>query len=178
MDDIRASKLLSRVLRHAPESVGLQLDATGWMGIDELLAALAAHGRILTREQLVRVVAGSDKQRFAIDAETDRIRANQGHSVEVDLQLEPVTPPAVLFHGTPDRNVQAILRDGLRKGQRHHVHLSADTETAAKVGARRGVFTILAIDAARMAADGHLFYRSDNGVWLADAVPATYVSVA
>ena len=167
------SKLLSLVLRHRPELIGIALDEGGWVQVDELLAALAAHGRPLTRAQLERLVATSDKQRFALDG--DRIRASQGHSVPVDLGLSPVPPPRELFHGTPVRNVDAILREGLRKGQRHHVHLSPDVATATRVGARRGTAAVLLVEAAAMAADGHVFLRSANGVWLVDSVPARYL---
>ncbi|PPK98742.1 putative RNA 2'-phosphotransferase [Kineococcus xinjiangensis] len=173
MDDVRVSKLLSRVLRHAPESVGIHLDRHGWVGVADLLDALARSGRPVGRAQLERVVAASDKQRFALDG--DRIRANQGHSVAVDLGLQPVDPPELLYHGTPVRNLAAILEQGLHRGGRHHVHLSADTATAARVGARRGRPAVLTVLAGRMARDGHVFHRSANGVWLTDAVPPAYL---
>jgi putative RNA 2'-phosphotransferase len=174
---VRRSKRLSLVLRHRPESVGLTLDAAGWVGVPELLAALAAHGGALSREQLAEVVETNDKQRFEWDLESDRIRARQGHSVEVDLDLPLVAPPAVLYHGTPTRNVEAILREGLDRRRRHHVHLSPDVATAERVGARRGAATVLVVDAARMHADGHVFRVSTNGVWLVDAVPPAYLAV-
>jgi putative RNA 2'-phosphotransferase len=164
------------VLRHRPELVGIRLDDGGWVPVDELLEGLAAHGRPLTRPQLERLVADSDKQRFALDG--DRIRASQGHSVPVELGLAPLSPPALLFHGTPDRNVEAVLREGLRKGTRHHVHLSPDVETATRVGARRGPPRVLAVEAGQMSRDGHPFWRSDNGVWLVDAVPPAYLRLA
>ena len=128
MDDTRISKRLSYVLRHRPDSIGLTLGDDGWIGIDALLAGLAAHGTDLSRDRLARIVAANDKQRFTIDG--DRIRANQGHSVPVDLALPPVTPPEVLYHGTATRHLGAIFHEGLRKGSRHHVHLSADADTA------------------------------------------------
>ena len=170
-----SSKLLSLVLRHRPELVGLTLDEGGWVGVDELLAGLAGHGRPMTRAQLEQLVATSDKQRFTL--REGRIRAAQGHSVPVDLGLVPVEPPDLLFHGTPERNVDAVLREGLRRGARHHVHLSPDVGTATRVGARRGPPRVLAVDAAAMARDGHLFLRSDNGVWLVDAVPPPYLTL-
>ena len=163
------------MLRHRPDLVGIRLDAGGWVDVDELLAALAASGRPMTRAQLERIVATSDKQRFAL--ENGRIRANQGHSVAVDLGLEPVDPPPVLFHGTPERNVEAILREGLRRGSRHHVHLSPDVATATRVGARRGRPRVLEVDAAAMARDGFVFLRSANGVWLVDEVPSAYLTL-
>jgi putative RNA 2'-phosphotransferase len=163
------------VLRHRPELVGVTLDEGGWVDVEELLGALSAHGRPLTRAQLEQLVSGSDKQRFALQG--NWIRASQGHSVPVDLGLEPVDPQALLFHGTPERYVDAIRREGLRRGDRHHVHLSADVETATLVGARRGHPRVLSVDAAGMAAAGHVFLRSDNGVWLVDAVPPGFLTL-
>ena len=170
-----SSKLLSLVLRHRPELVGLTLDEGGWVDVDDLLAGLAAYGRPMTRRQLEELVASSDKQRFALQG--SRIRASQGHSVPVDLGLALAEPPAVLFHGTPDRFVEPILREGLRRGSRHHVHLSPDVETATRVGARRGRPRVLSVDAAAMALQGHVFLRSDNGVWLVDAVPPEFLTL-
>lgn len=177
MDDRRISKRLSYVLRHDPGSVGLELDAGGWADVEALLDGLAAHGVPLSRKRLDVVVAGNDKQRFAFDASHRRIRASQGHSVPVDLGLEPLAPPPLLFHGTATRSVPAILAEGLRPGGRHAVHLSPDVETARAVGARRGPATVLEVDAAAMAAAGEVFTRSANGVWLVDAVPAHYLRV-
>ncbi len=119
----------------------------------------------------------NDKQRFEWDVAADRIRARQGHSVPVELDLAPSTPPAVLFHGTPTRNLDSILATGLDRRQRHHVHLSPDRDTAAVVGARRGEHVVLVVDAARMHADGHEFWVTGNGVWLTDSVPASYLDV-
>lgn len=129
----------------------------------------------MSRAQLEQVVAGNDKQRFVIEG--DRIRANQGHSVEVDLRLEPVAPPETLYHGTVARSLASIWEKGLVKGSRHHVHLSADPETATKVGARRGKPVILKVNSAGMAAAGFVFYRSANGVWLTDSVPPSFLAV-
>lgn len=173
MDRITISRFLSYVLRHRPDEIGLVLDREGWVAIDELLAALAAHGRALDRADLEAIVRESDKQRFAIRG--DRIRANQGHSVPIDLALPPSEPPAVLYHGTVRGVLEAIRREGLIKGRRTHVHLSADVATAAKVGARRGKPVILKVDAAAMHGEGHRFFRSDNGVWLVDAVPPRFI---
>lgn len=170
------SKWLSYVLRHNPGSAGVVLDSAGWTSVDDLLAAAHQHGHGMNRTELDEVVATSDKQRFAFNEDRTRIRANQGHSVTVDLQLPVMTPPAVLYHGTPTRFVESILRDGLRPQQRHHVHLSTEIRTAMQVGNRRGEAVLLRIDAARMHADGHVFYRSENGVWLTDHVPPTYLS--
>lgn len=177
MDQVRVSKLLSKVLRHAPASACVALDRGGWVPVRELLAGLAARGTSLSRADLERVVAGSDKRRFELDEPGDRIRARQGHSVPVDLGLIPVPPPGVLFHGTPERNLPGILRTGLVRGRRHHVHLSPDVDTATRVGARRGRPVVLTVDAAAMAHDGHAFYLTSNGVWLTDAVPPHYLAV-
>ncbi|MDP9794395.1 putative RNA 2'-phosphotransferase [Catenuloplanes nepalensis] len=170
----RISKRLSLVLRHRPESVGITLTADGWVAVPTLLDALARHGLPLTRDQLTRVVDENDKRRFTIEG--DRIRANQGHSVTVDLGYEAQEPPETLYHGTADRNLAAIREQGLIKGRRHHVHLSADPDTAHRVGTRHGRPVVLTVEAARMAADGHSFFRSANGVWLTDAVPPEYVA--
>lgn len=172
----RISKYLSRHLRHAPQRLGLTLAPGGWVDVDQLVAACARDGLMLWRSTLEEVVHTSDKQRFSFDATGTRIRANQGHSVPVDLELEATAPPDVLFHGTGASSVPAILRDGLRKMRRHHVHLSADKETARRVGARHGAPVVLVVDAARMHAEGIPFYRSENGVWLVDAVPARFLS--
>ena len=175
--DVKRSKRLSLVLRHRPESQGLELDRNGWIDVDVLLTALAAHGTTMTRADLERVVADNDKQRFEWDRDRDRIRARQGHSVQVDLELQEQAPPDVLHHGTPRRNVDAILATGLERRGRHHVHLSADVATAQRVGGRRGPAAVLRVDAAAMSRDGHRFWLSTNGVWLAEHVPARYLSL-
>ena len=167
----KLSKSLSLVLRHQPESVGLTLDEAGWVEVDRLLAAMN-----LERATLESIVRESDKQRFALDASGTRIRANQGHSVQVDLGLETTRPPDVLYHGTPEDAVAAILAEGLHRMARHAVHLSPDPETAARVGARRGKPVVLRIDARAMAEDGFAFTLSDNGVWLVDYVPSKHVA--
>ena len=173
---IRLSKFLSRHLRHTPAAIGLALQEGGWVGVEEMLAACAAHGVRISREQLAELVTGSDKQRFAFDSTRTRIRAQQGHSVSVDLQLTPVEPPAVLYHGTAPAALPAIRREGLQKMKRHHVHLSPDEETARRVGARRGRPVLLAIDAKALHETGAVFYQSGNGVWLVEHVPPQYLS--
>jgi putative RNA 2'-phosphotransferase len=175
---VATSKLLSYVLRHRPDSIGLALDAHGWAAVDELLARLAASGKPVDRTLLERVVAVNDKQRFAFNENRTRIRASQGHSIAVDLQLREAEPPAVLYHGTASRFLKSILAAGLRAGARHHVHLSADVRTAMRVGARHGFPAVLVVDAARMRADGIVFYQSDNGVWLTGEVKPRYLSQA
>lgn len=176
MNLIKDSKFLALVLRHNPGKIGITLDAAGWVPVDTLLAALRAHGRALTRDQLDRIVAENDKKRYEYDESGVRIRASQGHSVTVDLGYAPAEPPATLYHGTATSTVEAIFREGLKPGRRHHVHLSADPETATRVGARHGKPAVLMVDAARMRADGHLFYRSTNGVWLTEHVAPVYLT--
>ena len=177
MDQVRLSKRLSYVLRHHPGSVGLELDPAGWVDVEALLGALAAHGTRLDRGALEQVVASNDKQRFAFDPTGTRIRASQGHSVRVDLGYPPQPPPPELFHGTPVRNVDAILAQGLRPQRRHAVHLSPDVSTACQVGARRGRPAVLRVDARGLAATGAAFARSDNGVWLVAAVPPAFLTL-
>jgi putative RNA 2'-phosphotransferase len=172
---VRVSKFLSRHLRHAPADIGLTLEPGGWVPVEQLLAAAARLGRPITRAELDEVVATSDKQRFAFVDTGSRLRANQGHSVEVDLQLDPADPPAVLYHGTVAAVLPAILAGGLLKMRRHHVHLSKDVETATRVGSRHGKPVVLAVAAGKMAADGFEFFVSANGVWLVDRVPPEYL---
>lgn len=172
---IRKSKWLSKHLRHAPEEVGLTLGPGGWVSVDDLLDAARRAKFSISHEELNLVVSGNDKQRFAFDETGTNIRANQGHSVEVDLELEPVVPPNVLYHGTGAQNREVIQREGLAKMRRHHVHLSPDTETAHRVGSRHGKPLIFRVDAVRMHAEGHVFYCSQNGVWLVDEVPPQYL---
>jgi putative RNA 2'-phosphotransferase len=171
----QVSKWMSLVLRHEPAKFGVELDEAGWTRVDDLLAAADRAGVPLDDATLRRIVAESDKKRFALSDDCAMIRASQGHSVEVELGLAPVEPPPVLFHGTATRFLDSIRREGLVPGSRRQVHLSADVDTARTVGARHGRPAILRIDAARMHADGHRFFRSANGVWLVDAVPAEYL---
>ena len=169
----RTSKFLSLVLRHKPETIGIELDANGWIDIDRLLEAMANHNKALTRDQLFTVVRDNDKQRFVV--ENNRIRANQGHSISVDLGLVPKPPPDALYHGTATRFLDSILKQGLHKMNRHHVHLSPDIETASSVGVRHGKLALLTVNAKAMAEDGYVFYQSNNGVWLVEHVPPTYL---
>ena len=175
-DLIKASKYLSFVLRHRPDAIGLQLDEQGWATVDELIAAAARHGETLGLDVIRQVVAQNDKKRFALSENERRIRAVQGHSVEIDLRLQPQPPPPHLFHGTATRFLDSIRAQGLRSGDRQHVHLSADEETAVQVGARHGTPVVLAIDTSAMQRARHVFYRSENGVWLTDAVPAAFIA--
>jgi putative RNA 2'-phosphotransferase len=180
MDDkqrTKISKYLSKHLRHQPERLGLELGPGGWIEVTTLLAACAAHRFPISRSELDEVVTRNDKQRFSFDETGTQIRANQGHSVDVDLQLEPVEPPAILYHGTGAGSVSSILATGLDKGKRHHVHLSLDVPTAIRVGSRHGKPRLFAIDAAAMHRAGHQFYCSANGVWLVEHVPTAYLTL-
>ncbi|MEK0451718.1 MAG: hypothetical protein RL088_3986 [Verrucomicrobiota bacterium] len=171
----RLSKFLSLVLRHQPDAAGVVLDSAGWVAVEELLAGCARVGNPMTRAQLDHVVATNEKKRFEFSADGLRIRASQGHSVEVELDYEPQTPPGLLFHGTASRFVDSIRTSGLLKQARHHVHLSAELTTAAQVGARHGKSVVLNIRAGDMHRAGHTFFRSTNGVWLVDAVPLKFI---
>ncbi len=170
-----ASRFLSYVLRHRPDSIGLELDGEGWASIDDLIARSQATATPLTRERIEAVVRANDKQRFRIDDTGRRIRASQGHSVAVDLALPPSEPPELLFHGTAARHLAAIALEGLRPGTRRHVHLSADSATAARVGARHGSPVVLTVRAGELHRSGGTFYRADNGVWLVAAVPPRFL---
>jgi len=161
-----ASKWLSWALRHDPIGAGIVLDAQGWTSVADLLAAANRAGHRLDRPLLDDLVHSNDKQRFAFDADGGRLRANQGHSQAVDLGLEALAPPDLLYHGTADRFVARILREGIQRQSRQHVHLSATQDTA------------ITVASGRMHADGHRFYRSANGVWLTDQVPAAYLSAS
>lgn len=174
---IRVSKFLSLVLRHRPEKIGLTLDPAGWVEVTELLQACQQHGFPLSQAELESVVVTNDKQRFSFNKDKTRIRASQGHSVEVELGYQPARPPELLYHGTVERFLPSILEKGLLKGQRHHVHLSGDVATAIKVGTRRGEPMILTIHSGQMYRDGCVFYQSANGVWLTEHVPPAYISI-
>ncbi|MGW4243039.1 RNA 2'-phosphotransferase [Nocardia sp. NPDC004722] len=173
---VKTSKRLSRHLRHAPEEIGLVLDSAGWVDVDALLSALAGHGRSVSRAELDEVVARNNKRRFEFDAAGTRIRASQGHSVDVDLEYGASTPPDLLYHGTVAAVLPGIFTEGLKPMRRHDVHLSADLDTAVKVGSRRGKPVVLTVDAAAMHRDGHVFRVSTNGVWLVAAVPPEYLT--
>ena len=172
----QASKFLAYVLRHDPGSVGLTLGDGGWVRVDELLDAAARHGRRLDAAMIDRVLTAPGKKRY--EMRDGLIRAAQGHSVAVDLGLEPRQPPPVLYHGTVARFLDGIFAEGLRPGSRTHVHLSADRETATSVGARRGRPVILAVGSAAMSAEGHEFFQAANGVWLTAHVPPAFLGFA
>ena len=173
----RASRTLSRILRHTPGEAGLTLGPGGWVRVDDLLKGLRSLGMRLTREDIERIVAENDKSRFTFSEDGQRIRAAQGHSVGVDLQLAPAVPPPVLYHGTARTSLQAILVEGLKPQRRQHVHLSRDLETATRVGTRHGKPVVLRVDTAALQAEGHPFWQADNGVWLTDQVPPHHLAV-
>jgi putative RNA 2'-phosphotransferase len=171
----RISKFLSYVLRHHPGSIGIELDEGGWAEVSRLLRA-AKHNRLrITLDELRAVVKESDKQRFSFSEDGMRIRANQGHSIPVDLGYDEVTPPKVLYHGTAHHRLDSIRRDGLLRGSRHHVHLSTDRVTAKKVGQRYGKAIVIEVQAGRMHSEGYKFYLSANKVWLTEYVPPSYL---
>lgn len=172
-------RYISYLLRHHPESAGLEMDDGGWVDADELVEAVVREYGEYDRfsyDDLCELVANNDKQRYALSEDGSRIRANQGHSFHVDLGLSPIEPPDVLFHGTATRFVDSIMADGLLSQTRTQVHLSGDVDTAVSVGKRHGKPCVLTVDAARMYDDGYDFFLSDNGVWLTDHVPAEYLS--
>ncbi|WP_341527761.1 RNA 2'-phosphotransferase [Nostoc sp. UHCC 0302] len=172
---VKISRYLSKYLRHTPDAIGIKLAPGGWFAVDELLTACTKNKFPITRQELQVVVELNNKKRFSFDSTGTLIRANQGHSVEVDLQLEPVVPPDVLYHGTGHKSVESIMQAGLCKMSRHHVHLSKDIATAETVGARHGKPKVFIVDAAAMSQAGYSFYCSDNGVWLVDSVPPQYL---
>jgi|SRR6185437_4613487 len=174
-ETIKTSKFLSLILRHEPERVGLKLDKSGWTNVDELLQAVNRHGKALTLDELKHVVTTNNKKRFAFSEDGRRIRANQGHSIEVDLQYPPQTPPEILYHGTASRFLDDIRRDGLKKMGRHDVHLSAETKVTLQVGGRHGKPVLLVIRAGDMHRSGHVFRCSANGVWLVNEVPPEFI---
>jgi putative RNA 2'-phosphotransferase len=175
MDHKKISKFLSLVLRHEPASIGIHLDEQGWTDSADLIEAAKRKGVVFDMDLLEQIVLNNDKQRFALSPDKTRIRANQGHSVSVELNLEKRTPPRHLFHGTVAKFIDSIRDKGLEKGQRHDVHLSAGIDTALKVGERRGKPVILMIHALEMHKAGHEFHCSDNGVWLVDHVPSSFI---
>jgi putative RNA 2'-phosphotransferase len=170
----KLSKSLSYWLRHKPEKIGIEIGKNGWVSVSELMEK-SKHIIEFTLDELKEVVKTNDKQRFSFNDDYTMIKANQGHSIDVELKLKEIKPPSILYHGTPKTAVDSIKKTGLSKQKRHHVHLSPDKETASKVGSRRGDYVILEIEAMRMRADGHKIYISDNGVYLTDKVPVEYI---
>ena len=175
MYNITLAKFISKILRHKPNIIGITLDDNGWAEVDELIAGINRADLNLTREILNNIVENDTKTRFAFNKDQSRIRANQGHSIQVDVELKEQVPPNTLYHGTVERFVDNIFEKGLISKNRLYVHLSSDIETAVKVGSRRGEPVILEVNAGKMADDGNIFYLSANGVWLTESVPPTYI---
>lgn len=175
MEDRRTGRFLCLILRHKPEVIGISLDEHGWADVDALIEGVS-RTRELTREKLERIVAEDEKGRYSFNTDHTKIRANQGHSVPVDVELEERTPPDMLFHGTGEKFVSSIDRQGLIPKTRLYVHLSEDYGTAVKVGQRHGRPVVYTVDSRQMAEDGCRFYRSVNGVWLTESVPAKYLT--
>ncbi len=172
--DIKLGRFLSLVLRHDPSAAGISLDGHGWADVKELLAGVSRTGRKIDMDTLERIVRENNKQRYSFNEDHTRIRANQGHSLSVDVELREETPPQYLYHGTATRFFPAIQREGIRKMSRQYVHLSGDFETAMAVGRRHGSPVVITVDAQAMARDGVGFYRSENGVWLCEHVEPKY----
>lgn len=173
----KVSKYLSKYLRHSPKDIGLTLQPGGWVEIEELLKATDLHNFPITKDELKKCVETNDKKRFSFDESGLLIRANQGHSVEVDLQLKEKVPPQFLYHGTAERFLDSIMKHGINKRNRHHVHLSANIEVAEKVGSRHGTPVVLLVRAKVMYDNKHRFYQSDNGVWLVEYVPVHFIEI-
>lgn len=171
------SKFLSLVLRHQPQLIGITLDEQGWVRVDELLEHTHRYGKTITTPMLNYIVETNAKKRFAFSEDKQRIRASQGHSVDVELGYLPQIPPEFLYHGTGSQSVESILKAGLERGSRQHVHLSADIDTAVKVGSRHGKPVVFNVFSGDMDKKGHVFYISANGVWLTDAVPSEFLEL-
>ena len=174
-NDVKLGKFLSLVLRHNPQAAGITLDEHGWADVQELLSGVRHSGRQIDIETLERIVRENNKQRYSFNADHTKIRANQGHSLQVDVELTAVKPPRYLYHGTATRFLVAIRQEGIRKMSRQYVHLSSDFQTAMEVGRRHGSPVVLTIHAEAMAQDGVIFYQSKNGVWLCEYVAPEYL---
>lgn len=174
---VKISKFISLVLRHEPQAIGLTLDEHGWVSVADLLERSNKAGVPINRDLLNEIVETNDKKRFAFSADSTKIRANQGHSVEIDLALPPQIPPELLYHGTATRFVESIRAEGLNPRARQHVHLSRDEATALKVGQRHGTPVVLTVRAGDMQRAGRQFFCSENGVWLTENVPPEYITI-
>ena len=175
MDKVQTGKFISLILRHNPQAIGIKLDENGWADTADLIAGLNRSGHIIDMAGLEKIVATNNKKRYSFNEDNTKIRANQGHSLDVDVELKTAAPPNLLFHGTADRYVDGIKKNGLQKQNRNHVHLSADRETATGVGKRHGRPVTLVIEAGKMHSDGYVFFLSENGVWLTGEVPTGYI---
>ncbi|MCH2235601.1 MAG: RNA 2'-phosphotransferase [Crocinitomicaceae bacterium] len=176
MNTKRISKLMSLILRHNPGVINASLDENGWLDVDDLILGIKSKGLEITREILEKVVETNNKKRFSFSLDGTKIRANQGHSIDVDIELKPTSPPEFLYHGTVEKYLDAIKSEGLKKMNRQHVHLSKDIDTAENVGGRRGKPVILTVNTGQMEDAGYTFYLSENKVWLTDHVPLEFIN--
>ena len=174
---IKTSKFLSLVLRHKPEVIGINLDNQGWVDVEELIEKINSNGRTIDFELLAEVVRTNNKKRFAFNQDQTKIRASQGHSLDIELGYSPSTPPDVLYHGTASQFLDSIMKSGLIKGNRHHVHLTDNIDTASNVGQRHGELAMLEVDSKSMFEKGYHFYVSENGVWLTENVPTEFLKI-
>lgn len=178
-DLTRLSKILAKALRHEPQFIGITIERMGaWTDVDKLIAAMCAHGFTIDMPTLEQIAATDSKQRYSFTPDKRKIRANQGHSIDVVIDFSEPEPPAVLYHGTSVKSIESIMREGIKHMSRQYVHLSWDIPTAVKVGIRHGKPAVLAVDAAAMRKDRYRFFLSDNGVWLTEYVPTKYISAA
>lgn len=177
MNDNKIGKFICLILRHKPEVIGIELDKNGWANIDELIEGVKKKYPDFNREKLEHIVETDNKQRYSVSGDKSKIRARQGHSINVDVELKELEPPEFLYHGTADRFLDSIMKKGLVPGSRLYVHLSKDEETAVKVGKRHGKPVVLKIEAKRMSENGFIFYLSENEVWLTKSVPAEYFTL-
>lgn len=175
LDDVKLGKFLSLILRHKPETIGITLDKNGWADVKELIEKIKLSGRYIDMEILEKIVRENNKKRYSFSENKEKIRASQGHSIEVELNLKEMTPPTILYHGTATRFLESIREKGIIKGNRQYVHLSKDIETARNVGKRHGEVVILPIDIEGLKKIGHKFYLSENKVWLSDDIPSKYI---
>ena len=177
MGNNKLSKFLSLILRHKPEVIGIQLDKYGWADVEELINKMQVTGRMIDRGKLEQIVATDSKQRYSFNEDRTKIRANQGHSILVDVELTEQQPPDVLYHGTAERFLGSIVQEGLKPMGRLYVHLSTDKQTAMQVGKRHGKPVILRVDSKSMYKDGEKFFLSENGVWLIKVVDKKYLDI-
>lgn len=175
MDKTNLSKFIALILRHKPDTVGITLDEHGWASVSELISGINACGNEIDMQTLEEIVAEDEKQRYSFNSDKTKIRANQGHSVNVDVELKKAVPPETLFHGTGEKFVSSIKSEGLKSKSRLYVHLSKDRETAVKVGSRHGKPVVFEVNSGEMSRNCFEFFLSENDVWLTKIVPAEYL---
>lgn len=176
MNKEKLSKFISLILRHKPETIGIELDEHGWANVEDLIHGINKSGNKINMDILEEIVCSDEKQRYSFNEDKTLIRANQGHSISVDVELEEKIPPDVLYHGTADRFLESIKADGLKPMSRLYVHLSNNINTATNVGRRHGKTVVLSIDSKAMYNNGAKFYLSKNGVWLTKFVEPQYIN--